>query len=451
LKPHLTIFKEKYFFFGGLTMRTQLKTSHLISEWISFLWKALPAKLRPTFLELLLGAMVTQSGHVTKALLSIRPMKTWTTYFKAIQKGQFSWLKLAKQWLSLLMSQLGQKELIIAIDDFITPRSSLKAPSAFLHHDHGKRANRPRYLWGQLRVSLAVIGNYHNRHTAFPLLMQLIRKGGNRTKLHSALFLMRVLMKWVPKKTQIKLLLDSWYMKSPFLLPILDQMNCVIGQVRRDSALYAVPPKQIEKKPGRPRKYGHRLYFSTIQIENPRQETKLHAYGKKRLFQYYSCKAKVRFLKGHLSKIIWSRFQQDSGKWTKWHLLICTAPQVPATEVIRLYALRWWTEPMFNELKNLFGLQEAWQQSRQTLARWTMFLSLAYGLPKLLALILGPVNGAKAFPIPWRKNKPMTAGWMATAMGQYFRGLSVRCLWDRKSQKMLTPEEHAIPVFSSIT
>jgi hypothetical protein len=442
-------FKEKIKFFGGNTMRTHLKTLSLITEWISFLWMALPAKLRPTFLELLIGAMVAQSGHVTKALLSIRPMKTWTTYFKAIEKGHFFWMKLAKQWLALLMSQLGDKELIVVIDDFITPRSSLKAPSVGLHHDHAKRMNRPRYLWGQIRVSLAMIGNYSNRHTAFPLLMHLIRKGGNRTKLHSALLLMRVLMKWVPPKTRIKLLLDCWYMKGPFLLPIIDQVKCIIGQVRKDTALYSSPPKRVKKKPGRPRKYGHRLYFETIQSECAQQEAKLQAYGKKRLFQFYSCKAKVRFLKGHLCKIVWCRFQQDSGKWTKWHLLICTMPQVQATEIIRLYALRWWTEPMFNELKNLFGLQEAWQQTRQALARWTMFLSLAYGLPKLLALILGPVEGAKAFPIPWRRNKPMTAGWMATAMRQYFRGLSIRHLWDRKSQKMQMPEANTIPIFAS--
>jgi len=70
-------------------MQTQLKTLSRISEWISFLWMALPAKLRPTFLELLTGAMVSQSGHVAKALLSIRPIRTWTTYFKAIEKSQF--------------------------------------------------------------------------------------------------------------------------------------------------------------------------------------------------------------------------------------------------------------------------------------------------------------------------------------------------------------------------
>lgn len=60
------------------------------------------------------------------------------------------------------------------------------------------------------------------------------------------------------------------------------------------------------------------------------------------------------------------------------------------------------------------------------------------------------IEGAQAFPIPWRRNKPMTAGWMATAMRQHFRGLSIRYLWDRKSQKMQVPEANTIPIFASL-
>ena len=118
-------------------MQAQLKALSRITKWISFLWIALAAKLRPTFLELLTGAMVSQSGHVTKALLSIRPIRTWTTYFKAIEKGKFFWMKLAKQWLSLLMAQLGDKELIVVIDDFITLRSSSKATAITIFKSTG--------------------------------------------------------------------------------------------------------------------------------------------------------------------------------------------------------------------------------------------------------------------------------------------------------------------------
>ncbi len=143
---------------------------------------------------------------------------------------------------------------------------------------------------------------------------------------------------------------------------------------------------------------------------------KLHAYGKLRSFQFHCLTAQVRFLKGHLCKIVWSRFLDDHDRWTNWHLLICTDKNLSPQDIISTYALRWWTEPMFNELKNLFGLINAWQQTRQVLARWTMLLSLAYSLPRLLSLWLGSVKGEKLFSIPWRANRPVTAGWIADAI-----------------------------------
>jgi len=132
----------------------------------------------------------------------------------------------------------------------------------------------------------------------------------------------------------------------------------------------------------------------------------------------------------------------DRGRWTNWHLLISTDQTIAAEDIIVTYALRWWTEPMINELKNIFGLINAWEQTRQVLARWTMMLSLAYSLPRLLALWLGPLKGAKLFEIPWRTNRPVTAGWITEAITHYFHGFPVYKLWDRNRQKLTPPKQH---------
>lgn len=142
---------------------------------------------------------------------------------------------------------------------------------------------------------------------------------------------------------------------------------------------------------------------------------------------------------------VWCRFLKDNGQWTKWHLLLSTDPYLESSEVIRLFALRWWVEPMFNELKNLFRMNNAWQQAKQSLARWSMIISLAYSLPQLMALWLGPDQGAKFFFIPWRRRKPVTAGWIARGISYYFQGFPVRRLWDRKEQKMKVPTELFAP------
>ena len=49
---------------------------------------AVPARARTTFLELLLGAAATRSGHVTDAILSSGLSRSWTTYFWFLERGR---------------------------------------------------------------------------------------------------------------------------------------------------------------------------------------------------------------------------------------------------------------------------------------------------------------------------------------------------------------------------
>lgn len=428
-------------------MDSTVQALTLLSQWISFLFQAVPGKIAPTLLELLMGCMVCRDGHISSAVLAVRPQLSWTAYYKAIEKGRFEWLALSRQWMRLILNRIPNRSIEFALDDFPLPRSSKKAPSAAWHYDHAHRPNRPKFLWGQLRVSLAVICRHQGRVAAFPLLFRLIRKKGNRTKLDAAWLLMSVLMTWLPDGFLLILLLDAWYMKGPLVLPLIHKGVTVIGQVRKDTALFLPPANPPLKKRGRPRKYGPKLTLENIDRFCRPVDKILFAYGSDRLFHFYQIKAKVRFLDGRLCKIVWCRFMTDSASWSDWHLLIGTDPAMDGDEVITRYARRWWTEPMFNEIKHLFGLKNAWQQTRQALARWSMILCLAYSLPRLLALCLGPKAAYAMFPIPWRKNKPATAGWMARALSRLFGNVNVRAMWDRKSKKF-QPQMTDCPVKS---
>ena len=50
--------------------------------WITFLCKALPLRSVGTFIELLIGAMLTPSGFVTDAYLLVNMRNHWTGYYK---------------------------------------------------------------------------------------------------------------------------------------------------------------------------------------------------------------------------------------------------------------------------------------------------------------------------------------------------------------------------------
>jgi hypothetical protein len=235
-------------------------------DWINFLWMAIPIRLRPTLLELMFGAMICKKGPITSALLSIRYKLSWTSYFKVIEKGKYCWLAIAKQWFRLILHVLGEQTITFAIDDFITPRASKKGPAVGFHNDHANKPNRPKFLWGQMRVSLAIIASKSQRIAAIPLLLRLLRTTGNTNKLNAAWLLMEVALHWKPKDMRVRVLLDAWYMKANLVLKLVKEHATIIGQTCKDSVMFLPPDQPAAKKKGQPRKYGLKITLTNIHL-----------------------------------------------------------------------------------------------------------------------------------------------------------------------------------------
>ena len=117
--------------------------------WITFLSQALPLRSIATFIELLIGAMLSPTGFVTDAYLMLDMRNHWTSYYKWLQKGRWSWLALARQFTRLAISQLSGKVIHLVIDDTLTLRASKKAPGSQIHHQHGSKPNLSQYVRGQ--------------------------------------------------------------------------------------------------------------------------------------------------------------------------------------------------------------------------------------------------------------------------------------------------------------
>jgi hypothetical protein len=144
----------------------------------------------------------------------------------------------------------------------------------------------------------------------------------------------------------ITLLLDAWYMKGYLIVDVLKRDAIVIGQVRRDIALYEPPPPRTGK-PERPRKYGDRI--TKAKLKTLRQtHTELPIYG--RTVRYRTAVCRARFLGGRPVRAVWlSMFVE--GKWAAERLLLSTDPSHTAEDVIVTYSLRWTIEPMFAAMK----------------------------------------------------------------------------------------------------
>ena len=184
-----------------------------LSESITFLARALPIRSVPTFIELLIGAMLTQSGFVTEAWLAINPLRSWTAYYKWLQHGKWSWVALGVQLAKLVVTFFPQPIWFLIFDDTFIYRSSKKAPGSNIHHQHGNKTNRPQYARGQYWVTMALSITSGMKHSAVPLLSRLMRKSGNVSKLDAANSLLAVIAPVFTGKGQLFTLVDSWYMK----------------------------------------------------------------------------------------------------------------------------------------------------------------------------------------------------------------------------------------------
>jgi len=401
-------------------------------ENITFLARALPVRSVPTFIELLIGAMLTQAGFVTEAWLAINPLRSWTAYYKWLQEGKWSWVALGVPLAKLVVTFFPQPVWFLIFDDTFIYRSSKKAPGSAIYHQHANKTNRPQYARGQCWVSMALSISTGMKHSAVPLLSRLMRTGSNGGKLDAASTLLKVIAPVFAEWKQVFTLVDSWYMKWPYLNSVLTFGFQTIGQVRRDTALYDIPVMTTGK--GRPRKYG-RKFTPEVVAALPEHRRRVFLYGKWQWVRYRSAVCLAKFMRGHKVRAVWMQFEDEIGKLSKQRLILSTAFDLSPEEVFSYYARRWSIEDLFNQMKNRWGWRETWQQSRQVLHRWTQILSLGYALPQLLAIYCGEQVQSLIHLTPWRKKNQVTAGQVRMGLQAILSNVRVRSWWNAKCRK----------------
>lgn len=416
-------------------MLTPLAT-HLCA-WLTILAQAVPNRSALTFLELLVGAMITDRGFVTEALLAIAPRRKWPTYFKWLAGGKWSWITVAQRLCKILVANFAPPVWYLVIDDTLVPRASKTAPDVGFHFDHSRKPNRSKYIWGQGWVTLAAVVPAETvaKSWAVPLISRLVRKTGNHGKLTCARVLLRVVRGLFG---QGRLLLDTWFMRASVITFALDEGLTVIGQVRKDLALYLPPLTHHAGQRGRTPKYGAKM---TEQAVATLKETRsfMFLYGQGQIVRYRSAVVLAKFLGGRAVRAVWIRLEDENGLPKAPRLLISTEITMTAREIIDAYALRWTIEPMFCSLKHGIGVKETWQRRRQTLHRWVQILSTAFALTQMMA-VYDPARARQlAIVAPWRKERHPTAGMVKRGLAAIFRNVSLLAVWDQKCRKFSGP------------
>jgi hypothetical protein len=388
----------------------------ILTSLVAGLAAAVPRRARTTFTELLLGAATTRGGHVTDAILAAGLSRSWTSYYWFLQRGRWVWLAVWQALLAALTTLFEPAVWHVVIDDTVVERVSAKAPGSLIHHDHSAKPNRSRFLRGQGWLCLAAVVEHGWRVGAVPLMLRLVRRGTNRGKLRSARFLLRLLGQ---RLGRVRLLLDAWFMRARLIEAAVAEGHTVIGRARRDLALHAVPRPPRCRRRGRPRKYGPRMTPERVEALPVHRSARV-LYGRFEVVRYRSCRVAARFLKGRVVRAVWVQLERPDRPGEE-RLLLCTDPDLPATEVITSYAKRWSVEPLFAAVKHGWGLKDAWQQSRQALMRWVTILAAGYALGQMLAYTDPARVPGLASPAPWRPPGTRTAGLVRAGLARLLR------------------------------
>jgi hypothetical protein len=159
-------------------------------------------------------------------------------------------------WFTARPCLLSSRRLLVAIDDTPTKRYGPQVQGTGLHHNPTPGPAGGKLLYGHVWVCLAALANHPTRGTiALPLLGSLYIRQKDlpdlppqypwtfRTKLELAAAQLPGLKFWAcPDFDQMVVVIDGGYAKKPFLKPAKAAGFEVIGRLRRDAALYSVPP-----------------------------------------------------------------------------------------------------------------------------------------------------------------------------------------------------------------
>ena len=420
---------------------SSLTVPPILATLIGRIGAAVPARVRTTFLELLIGTAATKGGHVTDAILAIGLPRAWTTYYWLLEYGRWSWLQVWHVLPGVLTALFAPTVWHVIVDDTVVERISTRAPGSVIHHNHHAKPNRPPFVRGQGWLCLAAVVERGWQVGAVPLMLRLVRRGTNRGKLKSARFLLRLLGQ---RLGQVRVLLDAWFLRGWLITRTLADGHTVIGCVRRDLALYKVPRPPRQPRRGRTRKYGARLTPDKIEAL-PAQRSAGILYGKLAVVRYRSCRVAARFLKGRVVRAVWVELErpEQPDKPRQQRLLICTDPNLPALDVITAYAKRWAVEPLFKDMKHGWGLKEAWQRSRQGLMRWVTVRAVGYALTQMLAYTNPARLAGLARPAPWRPPGTQTAGVIQAGIARILRELGLPAFIAAMSAKIRVDIRHS--------
>jgi len=337
------------------------------------------------FIYTLLAIILPFTSSRTSNLL--RALKNLFGFTKIVKKRYYTfmaspkipWHRLWPKVWNLIPDPETNGRLIVALDDFINPKTGKKIFGCAKIFDHAAKQNQSKYPWAQNIVAIGLLKMVKGRWACLPLSRRYYRlkkdieehrttNKGREIKFQSKHEQSVDMLSEIAagfSQSNILVVTDSWFGNNGLWTPLRKSLGArthMITRLRSNNNLYDLPEKPARKGPGRPRTYGHKLGNSAMlaqEYQNQTQQYTVNLYGKNRTALAYDRIVMLKTLKCPV-RVVWVY------RKTQWVALFSTDLTLGVEEIIEYYGARWKIEAGFKELKQDIGSAET--QSRKPAA-----------------------------------------------------------------------------------
>lgn len=365
-------------------------------QWLAMLSTPLDRRSAARLAKLWLGVVLargrrTVTRWIRAAGLSEQFRGCYDTVAAAGKQADVIAAKLANVAVKPLVA--GETRLLFALDDTPTQRYGPKVQGAGLHHNPAPGPAGGPFVYGHVWVVLALLAPHAAWGTiALPLLSRLYIRQKDlpslaprhrpefRTKLELAIELLTWAKTWLHSGGKaLGIVADGAYANAPFLKPAIHLGFTVVSRLRKDAALFDVPPPRRQGQRGRHRKYGeHRIsLLGRATHRHGWQTGDFNLYGKAMTKTYKTFLATWPPAGGVIRVVI---VRETHG----WLAFFSTDPDATVADILEAVADRFSLETAFRDLKEIVGAGQ--QQTRFHFANvgafhlclWTFTLTEAW-------------------------------------------------------------------------
>lgn len=321
-------------------------------------------------------------------------------FYTFMASSKIPWARLWKTTREAIPAAFTQERLLVALDDYLNPKSGKKIFGCHHFFDHAAKQNQSKYPWAQNIVSAGLLAKIKGRWACLPLSARFYHpkkateKGNTRvgkdkvtfqTKLEQAAQM--IIELYQAYNMPVLVVADSWFGNNGLWAPVHKQLGpCfhIISRLRCNSNLFDLPEPIQEKKRGRPKKYGGllgKVSELAVQYQDQAQSYQVDLYGRLREVLAFDRVFMLKTLKCPV-RVVWVY------RKTQWVALFSTDLSLSVQQIIEYYGARWKIESGFKELKQDIGSLETQTRNPHAVINHLNFCMMATSLIWIYAMQL---------------------------------------------------------------